>query len=182
MNQDIEIEARFLVCGDGWRAKGAAVEIYQGYLVTDENMAIRIRISENTATLAIKGKTRGLTRKEFEFGLTDTRKAQKVIDEFCDHPIQKVRYTIKHGDFSWEVDEYKGENQGLVVAEIEFQYEDEYRKMLEVGKPSWVGKEITHSAWQYTNACLSVRPFSMWRMEEKKDMLTHAASKSSECL
>ena len=182
MNSNIEIEARFLACGESWRGKGTAVEIYQGYLVTEENMAIRVRLSKDNAILTIKGKTIGLTRKEFEFTSNDTQKAQKVIAEFCAHPIKKIRHTIEHAEFLWEIDEYKGENEGLVIAEVEFEHEEDYQKMSDLGKPPWVGKEITRDAWQYTNARLSVRPFSMWSAEEKRDMLSHAACRVSECL
>jgi len=92
------------------------------------------------------------TIKEFEFTLNDTQKVQKVIAEFCVHPIEKRRHKIEYGEFLWEVDEYKGENEGLVIAEVEFEHEEDYRKMLDLGKPPWVGKEITGDAWQYTNA------------------------------
>ncbi len=182
MNSNIEIEARFLACGESWRGKGTAVEIYQGYLATEENMAIRVRLGKDNAILTIKGKTIGLTRKEFEFTFNDTQKAQKVIAEFCAHPIKKIRHKIEHGGFLWEIDEYKGENEGLVIAEVEFEHEEDYRKMLDLGKPPWVGKEITGDAWQYTNARLSVRPFLMWPAEEKSDMLSHAAAKAPACL
>ncbi len=180
--KDMEIEARFLACGDGWRGKGPAVEIFQGYLATDKNMFLRIRISENSAVLTIKGKTEGLSRREFEFEIEDMQKALRVIEEFCEHPIEKTRHTIAHGKFLWEVDEYRGESQGLVVAEVEFEHENAYHEMLNLGKPPWVGKEITHDAWQYTNARLAVRPFSMWRVEEKRDMLSHSAAAAAECL
>jgi CYTH domain-containing protein len=181
-NRDIEIEARFLAYGDGWRGQGTAVEIYQGYLATDETMAMRIRLAEGNATLTIKGTTRGLTRKEFEFALNDVQKAKKVIEEFCSHPIEKIRHTIEHGGFLWEVDEYGGENEGLVIAEIEFEHEEDYGRMLALGKPPWVGLEITRDAWQYTNARLSVQPFSSWSADEKKDMQEHAAGRASEVL
>jgi len=75
--------------------------------------------------------------------LNDTQKVQKVIAEFCIHPIEKIRHKIEYGEFLWEVDEYKGENEGLVIAEVEFEHEEDYRKMLDLGKPPWVGKEIT---------------------------------------
>ena len=180
MNSNIEIEARFLACGDSWRGKGTAVEIYQGYLATDETMAMRIRLAEGNAMLTIKGATRGLIRKEFEFELADPQKANKVIEEFCTHPIEKTRHTIEHKGFLWEVDEYKGENAGLVIAEVEFEHEEDYRKMLELGKPPWAGQEITRDAWQYTNARLSVQPFSSWSADEKSDMLGHAAGRAPE--
>ena len=179
-NRNLEIEARFLACGDSWRGKGTAVQIYQGYLATDEKMVMRIRLANDKALLTIKGTTRGLSRKEFEFALTDAQKAKEVIEEFCTHPIEKTRHTIEHKGFLWEVDEYSGENAGLVIAEVEFEHEDDYRKMSALGMPPWVGQEITRDAWQYTNARLAVRPFSSWSADEKSDMLGHAAGRAPE--
>jgi CYTH domain-containing protein len=181
-NSNIEIEARFLVCGDSWRAMGNGIEIYQGYLTTGENMAIRIRFSNEEAILTIKGKTKGLSRKEFEFSLHNTPTARLAVKEFCPHPIQKIRHKIAYGEFLWEIDEYQGENEGLVVAEVEFEHEADYQRMMDLGKPPWAGKEITHDAWLYTNARLTVRPFSMWSAEEKKDMLNHTAGRAPDCL
>jgi CYTH domain-containing protein len=180
-NRNIEIEARFLVCGDGWRGMGKAVEIYQGYLTTGKSMAIRIRFSNDKAILTIKGQAKGLTRKEFEFSIDNAPTAHLVIREFCPHPIRKIRHKIEHKGFLWEIDEYQGENEGLVVAEVEFEQEAEYQRMMDLGKPPWAGKEITHDAWLYTNARLAVRPFSMWSAEEKKDMLNHTAANAPDC-
>jgi CYTH domain-containing protein len=176
-----EIEARFLACGNSWRDKGSAVEIYQGYLSTSEDMALRIRIEGGRAILTIKGKAQGITRKEYEFELDDPDGAKTVIDTFCAHPIQKTRHIVDHGEFTWEVDEYKGENQGLVVAEVEFEQEEDYTRMLAQGKPDWAGADISTDAWQYTNARLAVRPFSAWSAEKKKDMVEHAAGRALQC-
>ena len=176
-----EIEARFLACGDSWRGKGDSVEIFQGYLSTAKETALRIRIQDDKAVLTVKGETVGLTRKEYEFILDDVEKAKEVIYTFCAHPIEKVRHRIEHRDFQWEIDEYRGENEGLVIAEVEFEREEDYQRMLAHGKPQWVGKEITEGHWQYTNMLLAERPFSHWPNEDKKDMERHATGQVDEC-
>jgi len=176
-----EIEARFLVCGDRWRGKGDSVKILQGYLSTAKDAVLRLRIQEDQALMTIKGETVGLTRKEYEFFLDDLDKAREVIDTFCAHPIEKIRHRIRSGDFLWEVDEYRGENEGLVIAEVEFERAQDYQRMLAQGKPPWVGKEITEGQWQYTNMLLAQRPFSHWRPEETEDMRQHATGQADDC-
>jgi len=163
-----EIEARFLVYGDGWHGKGVSEEIVQGYLSTDKNRVVRIRITKGKAILTVKGKPKGLIRKEYEFLLDDPNKANDVILDLCKYPIEKTRHTIKVRDFLWEVDEFKGVNEGLVIAEIEFKQEEDYKKMLAEGKPEWVSKEITEGHWQYANACLAEKPFTTWSTEERE--------------
>ena len=169
-NENLEIEARFLVNGNSWRGQGDSVEILQGYLSTSKDVVLRLRIQDDKAEMTIKGEMKGLTRKEYEFGLKDADKAKEVIHTFCRHPIEKIRHRIKHHDFEWEIDEFQGENQGLVIAEVEFEREEDYQRMISQGKPSWLGKEITDGHWQYTNMKLAERPFSKWRPEEKQDM------------
>lgn len=176
-----EIEARFLVCGDSWRGKGDSVEILQGYLSTAKETVLRLRIQNDKAVMTIKGETVGLTRREYEFSLDDLKKAKEVIHTFCPHPITKIRHRIRHLDFLWEIDEYRGENEGLVIAEVEFEHEEDYQRMLAQGKPQWVGMEITKGYWQYTNMLLAERPFSHWRSEEKEDMERHAAGQADNC-
>lgn len=176
-----EIEARFLVCGDKWRARGTPNEIYQGYLSTHKDTVIRIRIKDESPWLTVKGVTEGLTKKEYEFMLDDLQKAKELIRSFCSYPIEKIRHTISHGDFLWEVDEYKGENKGLVIAEIEFEQEKDFDRMLKQGKPGWVGKNITVDHWQYTNMRLAERPFGHWSAAEQQDMLQHASGTADGC-
>jgi len=177
-----EIEARFLVCGDSWQGKGDSVEILQGYLSTAKETVLRLRIQDDKTILTVKGETVGLTRKEYEFFLNDVEKAKEVIHSFCNHPIEKIRHRIQHLGFLWEIDEYQGENEGLVIAEVEFEREEDYQRMLAQGKPQWVGMEITEGHWHYTNMLLAERPFSQWSSEEKKDMQRHAAEQADNCL
>jgi CYTH domain-containing protein len=181
IDKNKEIEARFLVCRDKWRGTGTPVKIYQGYLSTDKDRVIRIRIKGDDSVLTIKGSTDGMTKTEYEFMLDDVNKAKEVIQSFCSHPIEKIRHTIKHGDFVWEVDEYGGENEGLVIAEVEFAQEKDFDTMMKQGKPEWVGKNITVGHWEYTNMRLAERPFAHWSNEEKKNMLQHASGNASGC-
>lgn len=176
-----EIEARFLVCGTSWQGKGDSAKILQGYLSTAKDTVVRLRIIEDNAVLTIKGETVGLVKKEYEFTLDDLEKAKQVIHTFCTYPIEKVRHTIQHRDFQWEIDEYRGKNEGLIIAEVEFEHEADYERMLAQGKPKWVGKEITEGHWQYTNMRLADHPFSLWRSEEKHDMWQHAAGLFDDC-
>jgi CYTH domain-containing protein len=179
--ENLEIEARFLVCGDSWRGLGDSVEILQGYLSTAKDAVLRLRVQNDKAEMTIKGETKGLTRKEYEFILKHVEKAKEVIHTFCHHPIKKIRHRIWHQGFEWEIDEFKGENQGLVIAEVEFTREEDYQRMLLQGKPQWIGKEITQGHWQYTNMQLAERPFSRWRPEEKQDVDRHAAGQADDC-
>lgn len=180
-NENIEIEARYLVCGNGWRGLGTPIDIYQGYLSTHKEKVIRIRVEEDTALLTVKGQTVGLKRDEFETVLDDIDKARRIIEKFCEHPILKTRHKIEFEDNLWEVDEFKGKNEGLVIAEIEFTGEDQYQKLQVHGKPDWIGKEITSGYWQYTNMRLAEHPFGQWNDAEKRDMRAHAAGHATDC-
>ena len=131
-NENLEIEARSLVCGDSWRGLGNSVEILQGYLLTAKDIVLRLRVQDDKAEMTIKGETKGLTRKEYEFVLKDVEKAKEVIHTFCAYPIKKIRHRIWHLDFEWEIDEFKGENQGLVIAEVEFEREEDYQGCIPV--------------------------------------------------
>lgn len=172
---DNEIEARFLVRGDSWRSKGIAVEIYQGYLSTEKQRVLRIRLKGDKATFTVKGESTGLEQDEYEFTLDNPQKAKAVIMKFSEgSPIEKIRHTIQVGEFKWEIDEFQGANAGLVIAEVELSRTED-KKRMEKSKPKWVGKEITED-WKYRNNRLAERPFSSWNAEEQRDMLRHAAS------
>ena len=174
-NENVEIEARYLVRGNSWRGLGTQTNIYQGYLSTRKDKVVRIRVEDDLAYLTVKGKTAELKRDEFEIRLDDLNKARLIIEKFCKHPIIKVRHKITLKGTVWEVDEFKGENVGLVIAEIEFESEDQYRQLQFRGKPDWIGKEITTGHWQYTNMRLAEHPFSLWSDIEKRAMVEHAS-------
>jgi adenylate cyclase len=150
----VEIERKFLVVGDAWR-DAPAVFYSQGYLNRDKARTVRVRIAGEEAFLTIKGSSIGARRAEFEYPipLWDARELLAM----CEQPlIEKNRRKILHEGFIWEVDEFLGENLGLVVAEIELPSED-----TAFAKPDWVGEEVTDDA-RYFNSNLSRVPFSHW--------------------
>jgi adenylate cyclase len=150
----VEIERKFLVVGDDWRA-APAVFYSQGYLNRDKARTVRVRIAGEEAFLTIKGISVGASRAEFEYPipLWDARELLAL----CEQPlIEKNRRKILYEGFVWEVDEFLGENLGLVVAEIELPAED-----TAFIQPHWVGEEVTDDA-RYFNANLSRVPFNHW--------------------
>ena len=150
----IEIERKFLVQGEAWRA-APAVFYSQGYLNRDKARTVRVRIAGDEAFLTIKGQSVGASRAEFEYAipLADARELLAM----CEQPlIEKNRRKIPHAGFVWEVDEFLGENLGLVVAEIELPTED-----TQFARPDWVGQEVTDDA-RYFNSNLAKTPFSRW--------------------
>lgn len=150
----IEIERKFLIVGDAWRS-APAVYFCQGYLNRSKERTVRIRVAGEQGYLTIKGATSGVSRAEFEYEIP-LADAQQMLT-LCDGPlIEKYRRKISYEGMLWEVDEFLGENQGLVVAEIEL--ESEYQKF---AKPDWVGEEVTQDA-RYYNSNLSAQPFCKW--------------------
>ena len=151
-----EIERKFLVLGEEYRALGPCEHYRQGYLRRAGPATVRVRIAGEKAYLTIKGPTEGLSRSEFEYPIP-LDDARELLDTLCDRPqIEKRRYLVRHKDHTWEVDEFLGENAGLVVAEIELEREDEPFEA-----PAWVGEEVTQDP-RYRNAALSVKPYKSW--------------------
>jgi CYTH domain-containing protein len=150
----IEIERKFLVAGDTWR-DAPAVAYAQGYLNRDKRRTVRVRIVETRAWLTVKGANSGATRAEFEYPIP-LADAEALL-ALCDGPlVRKLRRVVVHAGATWEVDEFQGDNAGLVVAEIELASEDEAFE-----PPAWLGAEVTHDA-RYFNSNLAARPYSTW--------------------
>ena len=152
----IEIERKFLVTSDAWRAAATAqTRFSQGYLGRDPARTVRVRIAGDAAFLTIKGATRGATRAEFEYEVP-LADAQALL-ALCDGPvIEKIRHLCPFDGMTWEVDEFLGANAGLVVAEIELADEGQV-----FGRPGWLGAEVTADG-RYVNANLAVNPFTRW--------------------
>ncbi|MFN3303494.1 MAG: CYTH domain-containing protein [Roseateles sp.] len=152
----IEIERKFLVAGDGWRAQaGSATRFSQGYLSRDPARTVRVRIAGERAFLTIKGATTGATRAEFEYAVP-LADAQQLL-ALADGPVvEKIRHLCVLDGLTWEVDEFLGANAGLVVAEIELQSEEQV-----FTRPTWLGDEVTGDA-RYVNANLAVHPYTSW--------------------
>jgi len=153
----IEIERKFLVVNDGWRKDVIAeTRLKQGYLANQERASVRVRIAGQQAHLNIKSATLGIRRSEFEYEIPLTDAAE-MLEQVAIRPfIDKTRYRVKCGEHLWEVDLFHGENEGLIVAEIELEAEDEGFKL-----PEWAGEEVSDDA-RYFNVCLVKHPFCRW--------------------
>ncbi len=153
----VEIERKFLVTGDAWRAGARGVRYRQGYLTADGRRSVRVRLAGDQGFITIKGPARGLTRAEFEYPIP-AADAEHLLAELCDPAqIDKVRYDVTHAGRHWVVDEFFGENRGLVVAEIELASETETVEL-----PAWAGREVSGDP-RYTNASLARRPYARWK-------------------
>lgn len=152
----LETERKFLVISEAWRQLGNAVPYAQGYLSRGSGRTVRVRIAGEKAYLTIKGPVIGITREEFEYPIP-IEDAKSMLP-LCDGPvIEKTRTTIPIGSHVWEVDEFSGENAGLIVAEVELSEPSE-----SVVEPEWVGPEVTGDP-RYYNSNLTVHPFREWR-------------------
>ena len=153
----IEIERKYLVKNDNWRQHiTGSLHMIQGYLGGNENSSIRIRDSGNKADINIKAKIVGSSRSEFEY-MVPISEAHEMLKELCDKPlIEKTRHLVIHAEHIWEVDEFAGENAGLIVAEIELASLNEPFQ-----PPDWLGKEVTEDV-RYYNICLVNHPYSSW--------------------
>lgn len=154
----IEIERKFLVKSDDFKKESFNVtRIIQGFLNRDPERTVRVRIRDNKGILAVKGLSSkdGLSRFEWEKNIS--KKDAKALLEFCEQGIiDKLRYEIKCGNHIFEVDEFFGENGGLIMAEVELQSEED-----QFDKPAWLGEEVTGQI-KYYNSQLSKLPFNTW--------------------
>jgi adenylate cyclase len=152
----IEIERKFLVKGEQWRSLGKGKIYRQGYFPTTQGCTIRVRIIGDQGYLTIKGKTQGYSRSEFEYPIP-LADAHEMLNTLCDRPlIEKTRYKITLDHLIWEVDEFTGDNQGLILAEVELTSEDQ-----KINLPEWIHQEVTGDP-QYYNVNLVKYPFSQW--------------------
>ncbi|MAS95340.1 MAG: adenylate cyclase [Verrucomicrobiales bacterium] len=151
----VEIERKFLVIPEHWNPEKEGKEIKQGYLSTDPERNVRVRIYGGDAFLTIKGKTVGISRTEIEYPIP-LDDATELL-QLCHRPlIEKLRYTIPESTLMWEVDIFSGENEGLMIAEIELPDE-----ATTFEKPAWVGEEVT-TDFRYSNSSLCEKPFRTW--------------------
>ena len=149
-----EIERKFMVKKGVWRDQ-KATKYCQGYLNTEKARTVRVRTIEDRGYLTIKGISIGASRLEFEYEIP--RQDADALLDICEKPlIEKNRYKVEHGAFVWEVDEFFGENRGLVVAEVELENEDQY-----FPKPDWIGEEVTGDP-RYFNSNLVKNPYTKW--------------------
>jgi len=150
----VEIERKFLVIGDEWRTAPGR-RLSQGYLNRDKERTVRVRLAGEKAFLTIKGVSKGASRAEFEYEIPHGDGEQLLA--LCERPIiEKIRRVNVVDGSTWEVDEFFGDNSGLVVAEIELDSEDQA-----FTRPSWLGEEVTQDA-RYFNSSLASHPFNRW--------------------
>ena len=152
-----EIERKFLVIGEAWRGLAQGTLYRQGYLNSAKERTVRVRTVGDKAFLTIKGLTVGASRVEYEYEIP-FEDGNFLLDNLAEKPIiEKKRYRIPQGKFVWEIDEFFGENQGLIVAEIELESEDEA-----FDRPEWAGQEVTGDP-RYFNSNLIRLPYTRWQ-------------------
>ena len=164
----IEIERKFLITSDAWRAAAhRVIDMAQGYLNDSasvvqglQNASVRVRLEGEDARLNIKSREMGASRQEFDYPIP-VADAHALIALCVGGTVVKRRHFVNHAGHEWEVDEFLGDNAGLVVAEIELAAEDETFAL-----PDWAGREVTHLP-RYYNLNLVAHPFSQWSAEER---------------
>ena len=149
-----EIERKFLIKEGSWRnTKGTHYR--QGYLNSVKERVVRVRTVEDKGYLTIKGLTVGASRLEFEYEIP--RQDADLLLDICEKPlIEKTRFKVTEGGFVWEIDEFFGENQGLIVAEVELESENQ-----DFPRPDWIREEVTGDP-RYFNSNLIRNPYKMW--------------------
>lgn len=153
----LEIERKFLLANDNWRAQVSRSEhMRQGYLQREAQSAIRVRIAGGKAHINVKHTEDGIHRLEYEYDIP-IEDADEMLDRVALRPlIEKTRHYVEYRGHLWEIDEFHGDNAGLVVAEIELASADEAFE-----RPSWIGSEVSQDA-RYYNSNLSRHPYSQW--------------------
>jgi len=161
-----EIERKYLLLNDDWKEQAHQKTFFaQGYLndISDSGAksSVRVRLEGEKANMNIKSLEIGLSRDEYEYSIP-FEDGKKMLETLAVGPvIEKDRYLVKHGDHTWEIDEFHGDNAGLVVAEVELSSEDE-----NIAMPEWAGREVTEEV-RFYNISLSKRPFNSWNDDEK---------------
>jgi len=153
----IEIERKFLLASNDWQNEVIrSSRIRQGYLGKIDKASVRIRVQGDRANINVKSATLDMRRMEYEYEIP-LDEAEEMLDQLCAKPqIDKTRFIVEHGSHVWEIDEFYGDNEGLLVAEVELASEDE-----EFEKPGWLGEEVTENP-RYYNVNLNKHPFKQW--------------------
>ncbi len=152
-----EIERKFLLRDASWRnAISNSTHIIQGYLANTDRGSIRVRLENDSASLNLKSMTLGVTRSEFDYPIPATE-ASVILETLCMRPlIEKTRHHVEFGGCTWEIDEFRGDNAGLVVAELELAHADQ-----PFTAPPWLGEEVSDDP-RYYNVCLVEHPYCDW--------------------
>jgi adenylate cyclase len=154
----LEIEHKFLIKNSDWKENIQKSSDYkQGYLISDKTKSIRVRISDDKAWLNIKSATIGTARQEYEYEIP-LIEGIEILSSLCEKPIiEKTRHLVPYKQHTWEIDVFSGDNNGLIVAEIELSEVGEA-----FGKPDWLGNEVTEDLRYYNNN-LSKNPYKNWK-------------------
>jgi adenylate cyclase len=165
----VEIERKFLVANDEWRAQATrSLRMVQGYLIDAElvqsqigtRCSMRVRVGGDQAWLNIKSANLGLARQEYDYPIPVVD-AERMLQDFCNGVVEKVRHYVPHASMTYEVDEFLGANAGLTVAELELDAVDQA-----FAKPSWLGREVSERL-RYYNLHLLQYPYSRWNEQER---------------
>ncbi len=153
----IEIERKFLLASDAWRDEVKySHRIRQGYMGEIDKASVRIRVQGDKANINIKSATLSMRRMEYEYAIP-LDEAEEMLDQLCKQPqVDKTRFIVEQGKHKWEIDEFYGDNEGLIVAEIELSDEEEAFE-----KPHWIGEEVTEDP-RYYNVNLIKHPYKNW--------------------
>jgi adenylate cyclase len=153
----MEIEHKFLVRGDAWRRNcDAGKSMRQGYMGGEAPLSIRVRVSGEEAWLNIKHGLSATVRHEFEYAIP-VEDARFLLENACRGPlVEKTRFLLHHGGHVWEIDVFHGDNEGLVVAELELSREGE-----EFERPDWLGEDVSSDP-RYLNQNLAHHPYGRW--------------------
>ena len=168
----VEIERKFLLAGDAWRAQVVRSErMQQGYLIDAAALraggvrcSVRVRIAGEGAWLNIKSAVHGIERREYEYAIP-LADAQRQLAEFCAARVEKTRHYVPHGGYTFEIDEFDGDNAGLIVAELELPAVD-----AAFDRPDWLGAEVSDQP-RYYNIHLIHHPYARWSAAEKSGAL-----------
>jgi len=159
---NLEIERKFLVVGDSWRAGAKPTAISQGYLHNSKEFVIRARKKGDKGILTIKADRGGISRLEFEYEIP-VADVDAMYESLCaEPPLEKTRWEVEIGDLTWEIDEFHGVNEGLIMAEVELTSTEQ-----EVPLPQWAGPEVSDDS-RFFNAYLIENPFSSWGVSQSQ--------------
>ena len=153
----IEIERKFLLANNDWKEHvNRSLRIRQGYMGEIDKASVRIRVQGDKANINIKSATLSMRRMEYEYEIP-LIEAEEMLDQLCKQPqVDKTRFIVEQGKFKCEIDEFYGDNEGLLVAEIELDDENEA-----FDKPQWLGEEVTEDP-RYYNVNLIKQPYKSW--------------------
>lgn len=157
----VEIERKFLLRSEEYKKLGEGKKFIQGYLSSNKERVVRVRVKNDKGYLTIKGPNSGSSRMEFEYEIP-CEEAQYMLRNLCEKSIiEKIRYNVEYEGHIWEVDCFLGENEGLEIAEIELSSEEETFSI-----PEWIGEEVTEDK-RYYNSYIAKNPYKLWDKDKE---------------